>query len=321
LLAIARRKRGTAIDCPRCHNAQTVPDSDRVERPKPSTSARLFESNEFDRWLGRSSQNAPKENTPNAPVLSFSDVHEAIVLEEEVELREPEPVVAPIQTPVVERRVPQGPPTTAERQRRHLVLIAGICVIVAFFIGVLVGRFLLSPKPAPAAVTKSPVRISVPASEEPPAAAGPALRSGPLLTGTLSFRENGGTLADSGTAVIVIPAGIELGAKIATEGLRPEDQARQSRPGLDQLRRYGGQLEYADATGNFRIELVQPGKYWVLALSGHRRRGQGEGVFPADRSVLNQYFADPVTLLEDRDYLLISRQVPEGPAQPVLHSF
>lgn len=325
LLAIARRKRGTSVECPRCQNALLVPDTDRIDRPKPSTSARLFESNEFDRWLGKSAEFRGKE-AGQSPLFDIAEIPEEIVLEEEAETPSSSPSLPLVASaPSSVRRLPQGPPIAADRRFRLLLLIAAISICLAFFLGLIVGRFVFAKESSTqAAVKKGNDSAQHPAAAEVPVAveeAGLPATTGPSLGGKLQFRDENIVHPDSGASVIVLPADLELSEKIPIDGLRPEDQAHQHRPGAQRLREHGGAFGCTDGEGSFHLELPGPGKFWVLTLSNHRPRADLHPVFPADRSVLSRYFADPAALLDGRDYLLISRQVPQGPAQPIVHSF
>lgn len=301
----------------------------------------MFESNEFDRWLGRSHQPVVAASgsgeEPRTPVLDFDEVAEVVVKEpftgdDGGERR----------TPMVAGAASLERIARGDQPRRAAWILAALAVLgISFGLGVLVGRHALPvprapassshvvpvtdfPEPKgsitkPAAVANESAAASTDEAASPvPPSASPSL----TLAGTVRYRAGGGEQADEGAAILVIPAGKPPASeKLPHEGLRPEDRGRQSRAGVDRLRSVGGSFEYADPQGRFRIEVAQAGKYWVLILSRHKTREKETGLLAGDRPILDQLFADAAKLVEGVEYLLVSRQIGPEAAQPINHSF
>jgi hypothetical protein len=141
LLGIARRKSGTAVECPTCQRSVTVPDKDdpdlALEPPaerapespaNPQTPAGpmpvrrdLFERSDFDIELPKAARPAP---VPIAPAPSR-------------ELAPPAPAPASGVTPMTPGIV------LSPTQATVLTVTAILLLAVAFGVGLLVGRFLI----------------------------------------------------------------------------------------------------------------------------------------------------------------------------------
>lgn len=299
----------------------------------------MFESNEFDRWLGRSHQPAiaasGSDEEPRTPVLDFDEVAEVVVKEtfigDDSGAR---------RTPMAAGAASLERIARGDQRRRGGWILAALAVLgIAFGLGVLVGRHVFpvpraptsgshgapvadSPKPTgsniePAPVANEPAAASTDEAPRPPPPP-PSL----TIAGTVRYRAGGGEHADEGATILVIPVGkTPASEKLPLEGLRPEDRGRQSRAGVDRLRTIGGSFEYADPQGRFQIEVAQAGKYWVLILSRHKTREKETGLLAGDRPILDQLFADAARLVEGVEYLLVSRQIGPEAAQPINHSF
>jgi hypothetical protein len=111
--------------------------------------------------------------------------------------------------------------------------------------------------------------------------------------------------------------------RIPVTGLRPADRQAPLKPGLDMLRRAGGQIAYVDAEGKFQIATRTPGAYWVLILSNHfKRTSNRTAFFPGDEPTFRQYFDDHAALIGDSAYILFARKLePDRPPDPIQYHF
>jgi hypothetical protein len=114
---------------------------------------------------------------------------------------------------------------------------------------------------------------------------------------------------DEGSIVIAAPADNKPQQKIESLGLRPADRNLQNRPGVDQLRQNGGALTYVDVDGQFKLELENPGSYYLFVISRNTGRPADKKLWPDDQAILSSYFADPDNLIGDREILVQSPEV------------
>jgi len=155
-------------------------------------------------------------------------------------------------------------------------ILLGVVALIAFALGILVGG---------ATVTNSGTK------------GGP---TGPvLLSGRVTYRDSGNQQAnDEGCVVIALPDNAKPEQKIDIDGLRPDDDSPgDTHPGVVAIREIGGNIDRVDRDGNFRLQLSEPGRYFVLMLSAHTRAP--DGITP-DRDHLAQmgrYFTSPLDLI------------------------
>lgn len=287
-----------------------------MDKPKPSSSARMFESNEFDKWLGRE-EDQPRpviaDSSPVIKALDFADVPEQYI---------PEGDSWPNESTTTARRGAGRDRADDEVGPRIAILVAA-SLLVSFALGIVVGRYVVPKTPLepakPTPVHLPPVDPLEP--KEVPQAEIPTADRHPTLVGTMRYRNAAGEAFDAGAAVIVFPQDEKMQTKIPSEGLRPEHRSSQNRPGVEMIRSHGGEIGYVKEDGSFSLPVDRPGKYWVLVISNRMKRGEDQGIFAGDRPILSQFFADVDGLLAGREYLLVSRHVPEGVAQSVQHCF
>lgn len=358
LMGIARRKAGSQVQCPKCGQLVTVPKEDRPDRGDPAKPMLLFESPDFERLLVKDSPvaepalSAKVAGAPAKPPLfaapSAPDVTEAQTADwrPKDDLREssdevvaaPEPPIFTRRQPTTEEATPRPSTRTARTPSPSLDISVplALTVVIAvgtFVLGVLVGHFVwraptekrgpdAGVAAAEAALKQNVEEIARGAQEaDGPRAAPPATGEGVPLTGAIRFKKGDGVAADSGAIVLVMPADQNPDQKIEVLGLRPEDADLKHRPGREQLARIGGQFGQVEPDGGFRLQMPQPGQYFVLVVSRNATRPANANVFPDELAILRRYFADAETLLGKREYLLITRELRSNGAAPVNHVF
>ncbi len=133
LMGIARRKAGTAVQCPTCHAQVIVPQpglEDRAEPPVeqhiPEAPAPLFERSEFEAFL-------------QSPVEENPVVHSA----------PPQPFIAELSsspslmTPASSSRLRPAGLVLTPMQATWLTVVVILLVALAFGAGLLVGHYLI----------------------------------------------------------------------------------------------------------------------------------------------------------------------------------
>lgn len=318
LLGIARRKAGTLVTCPRCKKAVPVPMEDESEIGRGGAGLLLFESQDFERWIGQ------PLSTVSKPTASAT---------------EPPPIL-PSAAP--SRPAPTGDgslsPLSAaltERiqfvdERRVALVVAVLAALVAFLVGLALGRYVVPSAPSAATTVIDPLPAKG-RDHGPPAAVDPkgdlavaaAVQEGAAipLTGTILYRHDSVERPDAGGVVLVLPTDQKPDKKIDPLGLRPQDRHLQHRPGVEQLRRIGGCVGYVDEKGSFTVRVPRPGQCYILVLSQGARRDAEQAVFPDEAAILRRYFADLEGLLGGKDFLLITRDVQPDKTQTVRHAF
>ena len=155
-LSIATRKAGMPVDCPKCSHPNTVPGKGRESKStstsseRPAKVSRAFESKNFDEWLGRSEkgpEEEPKEDFAIREDDSASHVtesaeaggSESASAVEEPWRREPEGLPTPRTRDLDDYEVDDV--STLGQSTVPMALGAVVLLLVAFGIGILVGRY------------------------------------------------------------------------------------------------------------------------------------------------------------------------------------
>lgn len=207
-------------------------------------------------------------------------------------------------------------------------LVMGLCLASAG-LGFLIG-FLARSTPStssrgeakevlpPAPVAGGAVAAAV-ALEQVPDAKAPL--PGFSIQGRVRYKEGESIRFDEGASVLALPCDLKPPIKFSAQGLRPAERHLQYRPGLEALTKGGGYFATLDAQGRFDLSVNHAGKYYLLVLSHRAKRAEQHPIFPDDRSILRLYFEDVDDLVGPREYLLVVRQVKEGHAAPLDHTF
>lgn len=343
LLSIATRKSGTSVDCPKCSHPNTVPgkatevESAVATPSRPSKVSRAFESRKFDEWIGRSDKEVEDETKEKAFEIpeedSGSNVYEAM------ESGGSESASA-VEEPW--RREPEGLPTpragdfddeeneTDSARSNTIPMAAGAValLLVAFGIGILVGRYAFPAGTSDKGTSPKPAKAAKPIEHEKDGNANGAVHAPALVH---EFRLNGKievqndparpAASDLGASVIAFPANSPppSGQKIPSAGLRPGDGW--TGPGKEGLERIGGHVAAVRGDGTFEIPLDREGTYWVLILSKNSPRSANTKLFQSEMETLGNYFEDVASLLGKNDCLLVSRTVKSHESSPINHVF
>lgn len=354
LLAIARRKAGTTIDCPRCSTGNVVPDEEtaraelaEAERRRPSTyqepqtapddrqrtshrAARLFEHSKFEQWIGKPDDD---EGADDAPEKESND---PFGLNRRAQAATLSPVNA--DAPSLGSPAPPAPGGLSARFRtlmnrhaareRPLIGITLTQLVFAlagmFMAGLFVGRMMF---PIAHGVRTTVSAVETPRgkeadnSVEAKVPAPPRAASGVPLTGRIRYKDGDTERPDDGALVMMLSASQQPAKRIDVRGLRFEDQGAGFRPGLEQLRAYRGDVTYVDKDGTFSMMAAEADTYYVLVLSRAVRRDPAVGLDNADRAVLGQYLAQVEELIGDRQYILVTRDASRFADQPVNYVF
>lgn len=327
LLAIATRKIGSAVDCPKCSHPNVVPEKDQADKEeKKARSAdkigKTFESKKFDQWLGR---DAPPDEESDDRIEHVGSGSADI--EAAPDLTEARPSGSESESAVEEpwRREPEGLPASRSQESSEVVAIGAgaavplailvvVLLLVAFGLGLLVGRYVWPASDSLAESTASaPVSSSTP-KESLLAEATAAHKT--AITGRLEYElgEGMGVAPDVGATVIAVrhDATPAEDRRIAADGLRPGDPESPST--MERLTDYGGGFAVVGADGEFRLTALHPGGYLVLILS---KNVSGDAPIPeVERQRLAKYFVDTDGLIGDRAFLLRDCAIGEDKSPP-----
>ncbi|MGL5097596.1 MAG: hypothetical protein ACRDD1_18570, partial [Planctomycetia bacterium] len=341
LMGIARRKAGSVIGCPKCHHPAKVPYEDQLDRPDRAGSAPIFEASDFERLIAKVESNKPVRAADDAGGKRVPA--SASPLLRSVGGRQPEreapvggamgvvEIDAALAAAARDRQevgrgaieddsadipiaLDAGPTAWLRNPTVLLALLAVGLIVAAFGLGVIVGRYVV-PLPASAVSPTAAAPNAVKPANPPPVpqvvgapAAAPAPPAGPrsALAGEIRFRGDGGELPDVGSNIVVFAAKQQPSVKISVAGLPPGDA---SLVGPNQLRRFGGECVVVGGEGKFTLQVAEPGLYHVLLLSKSLKRNADQPIELYDQSILGQYFDDVPKLLNDRYYLLLTREL------------
>jgi hypothetical protein len=300
--------------------------------------SRAFESRKFDEWIGRSDKEVeeePKEKAFEIPEEdSGSNVYEAMEsggsesasAVEEPWRRDPEGLPAPRTDDFDEDEEND----TDSTRSNTIPMAAGAValLLVAFGIGILVGRYAFPAVGSDKAVSPKPAKAVKPVEQEKEGIASgavhaPAVVSEFRITGKIEVQNDPARPASSdlGASVIAFPANSPpaVDQKIPSAGLRPGDGW--TGPGKEGLDRIGGHVVAVRGDGTFEVPLTNEGPYWVLVLSKNSPRSANSKLFQSEMETLGNYFEDVSSLLGKNDCLLVSRTVKSHESSPITHVF
>ncbi|QDU63772.1 hypothetical protein Pan216_46530 [Planctomycetes bacterium Pan216] len=349
-MGIARRKAGTEINCPRCGAENIVPYEDEFEAPnaaseqesdveaieeeQPAESSReeapapsILERSDFDSLLEGSPR--PRPSKRSRPTTTAAAAASTTLERPEPKTPRPqatpkpkeksEPVSTEAPAPLPGDASLLAPPPSEPTQGRTVsVMIFAVSLVVALVVGVVFGRYVVpSRSVSTASVNEAPSE----SEPEDPAVEdlGPELppEEQPKVRGTIQYAKDGVEAGDVGSTVVVFPSGKKPNVRIEALGLRPQDQQLQHKPGLDQLRQWGGDIGYVGDDGQFEVSVSRPGPYHILFLSKNSEPSPDQQLFPSEAAMLGQFFADVDTLLADRQFLIVHRRFEKSGSQNV----
>ncbi len=126
---------------------------------------------------------------------------------------------------------------------------------------------------------------------------------GSQVRGTIHYADGARTLPDAGAVVIFLPQTKDPGRAITAAGLRPEEPLPDAPlAGAEELRNMGGAYTRADEEGRYQVQLAEAGTYYVLVLSGHRRRAAGQDINTQDLVKIRRFVENASDLLADSRY-------------------
>jgi hypothetical protein len=146
LLGIARRKIGTQVECPTCHNSVTVPavDSPDAAAPVKRYDPPLFERSDIDDLLGRAPADPPGTVAPPSPDPVAPPAPPPAPWALPPTDFQPEPYKPSAPSPAVGRPgpAPAAGVVLTPLNATLLTVAAVLLLAVAFAAGLLIGRFL-----------------------------------------------------------------------------------------------------------------------------------------------------------------------------------
>jgi len=314
LLAIATRKAGSEIRCPKCGEAQGVPTPGVPHGPPgaaepPVPAAADIESMGVSAWLPPGSEPAappmiaapmrlPGAAFAPAAVLSTfsSDSPEPADQATDTRVASPPVVFAPVELPSVVEQPIVTPPEPALPPGMVLLRRRTMHVQAAFFLLLAAGMFGLGyyvgTRSSASQLALGPAQAS--------AAVPPTMVEGQVIYESAEGR----LLGDVGATVIALPEG-----KLPKTPLTLSTQNTTA----PLLRELGGVQVRALAKGQFSL-LLRPGNYRILFISAHARRAAGQEIDEADLGEIRRYLAAPQTLIGPFKYAWGVH--PIGPGQP-----
>lgn len=298
LLGIARRKSGTDVDCPRCMKSVLVPQTDEPDKGDPPGAPVIpvFESEDFDRLIAKQGE---KDSTVGARLAAPPKPAPAKIVEPPP-IRKPPTLAAPRSVDATKDKLMYvGAPPVLLGPVGHAMLIVFI-LLATFMMGLVVGRYVF---PAATPHSQNAANKKGENGEKAAKPVRPA-EDRPKFLGLVRYREAGDEKGDGHCAVLALPTNVEVNQKISVLGLRPEDRILENRPGLRQLNDYGGAMAFANANGQFEVDVERPGAYTILIISRHARRDMAQQLPKDEKAILNKYFDDVDNLLGDRDFYL-----------------
>ena len=124
------------------------------------------------------------------------------------------------------------------------------------------------------------------------------------LTGRVTYitRDNQSE-PDVGAVIIALPTDRRPDEKLNSSALRPDRPPPGRRHSVVVvIESIGGAFARADSRGEYQLKLSSVGDYFVLLISGNRKRRRGQQPASADVAQLGRYFLSPTQLLGDHEY-------------------
>ncbi|MGA2031864.1 MAG: hypothetical protein ABSG68_06390 [Thermoguttaceae bacterium] len=274
LLSIGTRKAGTAIVCPKCGAAQTVPaQSDAaLDLPPRAAGKAAYDSSEVLAMIEAPTQSAltePAAHGPTQPALAEPVAGQGTAQASR----------APVPPPPTLQFVPSDmilfPRRTIYVQAILLVILAMLAFVVGYFVG------------------RGNASYEKQVSEEA------QIRQRILVEGKLVYNPGTGRIAgDEGSVVIALPSKTFPGHPLSVQGIRPHDSMpAESHDTLRAIRDLGGAYARCSVSGDFSLFVPDAGKYCVLLISRHAMRPKDLEPDEIDVEAMGKYFDEPETLL------------------------
>lgn len=325
-LGISRGRAGGVVDCPTCGRSIRVPGLDGVVEPVPTP-----ELNVRDAKLIRALDELANWDAPQPVAVATAEQ------ESEEEIPQPIAEPLPIEVPVAPEPIAIKPPPTVEPLSAGPQTAAGEAAEPAMSVAAALAELnqipvAEQPRPQLAAASfpvfeprrkistpllvtcaallalasfaggyfvsraRQPVAQSDAAAEQP--AHGNETILVPAVSGRITYKTaDGGSLADRGARVLVLPREREGTAKLSAAGLRAGDHPADLRLATAALRALGGDLAVADDGGKFTLQLSNPGTFHIVVISNYAHRGDSDEADPELIRLLTPYFDQPAQVL------------------------
>jgi phage FluMu protein Com len=286
LLAVASRKAGAQVNCPKCHAAIIVPEGETTDSAA-SLTTRPQQLHVAPPPDGLADVVTAPTVVTTGVRFEDADVEQAL---SSLVVTEPTPATAAGSEAAISPRL-----AGAERHMllvpRRMIYVQGVLLAVValffFLTGVWIGGFGSRSSPGnPGSDTMATIRLDA----------------------LLQYRADSGvTRPDDGAVVLVLPAK-HVTDRISAAALRPGGPPIVAgNPLLTELQFIGGAFGRTDSTGKLQGLVVPQGKRHVLLLSNHARRTSEPR--PQDLAILGNYLEGAADLLADRQYRLRSEDL------------
>jgi len=110
---------------------------------------------------------------------------------------------------------------------------------------------------------------------------------------------------DAGSVVILVPQESRPGPneKVSVAGLRPDDpMPEEDHPGLQRISVMGGAYARTNAEGEYRLQVPQRGRYFMLVISGNSTRSGNDDLNKEHLAQMGRYFTPATDLIGDRRF-------------------
>ncbi len=278
MLAIAKRKAGSEIDCPKCGVSQEVPNA--------QAAAAALAMDQVD--------DGQQTTVSGSEFVVYDD-----------------PVPAPSPVPISDKgsdssvqaqnELPTAPSSVLERGKpvpRNMILyhrrtfyIHGVLFVVVGAVAFLAGYYIGHGT----------------ATEKMLAEQEKQQRQLATVEGTLEYKDSlGQTRPDQGAVIVILPEGAAPEKKLAVTDFDPSSPESEENPReIRRLLELGGFFLRADAEGHFS-EDVPHGDYFLLILSNRSKRPAGSNPGELDLVKMRDFFNLPKDLIGPRDYRWLS---------------
>ena len=140
-----------------------------------------------------------------------------------------------------------------------------------------------------------------------------------LLSGAvLYWDDKQQVMPDQGAVVLLLPVNRQPPTPLSARVFQPGQRPKPNDPNLLKLEEWDGALARVDGSGNYRLAVPGPGKYWVLIVSRHARRSHQQRVAPEVMQRLQTWFTPAGVLIGRSKYLFQEVEVPANPSGPVV---
>ena len=110
-------------------------------------------------------------------------------------------------------------------------------------------------------------------------------------------------LPDESSIVIIVPLASRPDQKAAVGWAASSDpEPGETHPSIAVIRSLGGDYARVDRRGKYRLRVTTPGRYYLLIVSHHARRADGQQPQAGDLAQIGRYFVPATSLLDSQQY-------------------